>query len=162
MLTAGDTVSVRLVKLAHGDLVYAATVLEDDGNHVVVRSPWAGAEPRDVGFATFGPGDVFTEHYWRDRWYSVKEVRAADGGIKGWYTDIARPVRVEAGSLVSEDLDLDLWVSADRGTILRLDEDEFEASGLAHADPEAAHEARAALDRLEQLAEHGWLAVFAD
>jgi len=51
-----------------------------------------------------------------------------------------------------EDLDLDLWVSADRSAVLRLDEDEFAASGLAGRDPEAAAAAVAALDELERLA----------
>jgi len=84
--------------------------------------------------------------------HSVKEVRAANGGLKGWYCDVARPAVVGDGTLVVEDLDLDLWVSADRRTILRLDEDEFAASGLSERDPAAGAKARAALDELERLA----------
>ncbi len=72
----------------------------------------------------------------------MKEVRAADGTLKGWYCDITRPAAVTAGEVVVEDLDLDLWVSADRSLVLRLDEDEFEASGLADRDPQAAARAR--------------------
>lgn len=56
-----------------------------------------------------------------------------------------------------EDLDLDLWVSLDGAEILRLDEDEFEASGLAGRDPEAARQAVQALDELELLASRGQL-----
>jgi predicted RNA-binding protein associated with RNAse of E/G family len=159
VLVADDRVSVRLVKPNHTDVVYDVEVLSDDGNHIVVRGPWAKPEAFDAGFAIFEPGDVFTEHYWRDRWYSVKEVRAADGRLKGWYTDIARPVRLKGGAIVSEDLDLDLWVSADRQTILRLDEDEFEASGLEARDPAAATQARQALDALVDLARDRWDAV---
>src|SRR5436309_361044 len=118
-------VKVVLVKQRHDDVEYQADVLWDDGTLIVVRGPWTGTRPLDLGFVRFEPGDVFTERYWRDRWYSVKEVRSRDGVLKGWYCDVARPVRVADGVLVSEDLDLDLWVSADRRTILRLDEDEF-------------------------------------
>src|SRR6185437_4720414 len=92
----------------------------------------------DFGFVRFEPGDVFTEHYWRDRWYSVKEVRAGDGTVKGWYCDITRPAALSGGTLVVEDLDLDLWRSADGADVRRLDEDEFAESGLAETDPRAA------------------------
>jgi hypothetical protein len=154
-LTPGSPVAVRLVKHPRPDVRYPAVALHDDGNHAVVRAPWAGAASRDFGFVRFETGDLFTEHYWRDRWYSVKEVRAADGTLKGWYCDVARPAVVDApGSLVVEDLDLDLWLSADHSTVLRLDEDEFLASGLDTRDPAAAGHARRALDELEDLARH--------
>jgi hypothetical protein len=154
VLTPGTAVTVRLVKHPRPDVRYPATVLADDGTHAVVRAPWAGAASRDFGFVTFEHGDLFTEHYWRDRWYSVKEVRAADGALKGWYCDIARPAVIDgsSGSLTVADLDLDLWLSADRATVLRLDEDEFLDSGLDDRDPAAARQARSALDELEELA----------
>ena len=155
-LTPGSQVRVRLVKAIHSDMEYAAVVVSDDGIHLVVRGPWAEAEARDLGFVRFEPGDVFTEHYWRDRWYSIKEVRNQNGVVKGWYCDVARPVRVEDGLLISEDLDLDLWVSADRRTVLRLDEDEFAASGRTMTDPVAATQALDALAELERLARGGF------
>ena len=134
-LAPDSQVRVRLIKMTHPDVEYDAVVIGDDGVHIVVRGPWAEAETRDLGFVRFEPGDVFTEHYWRDRWYSIKEVRDPGGVLKGWYCDVTRPVRVEGGLLVSEDLELDLWVSADGRTVLRLDEDEFAASGLTATDP---------------------------
>jgi hypothetical protein len=151
-LTPGSAVRVSLVKQRHASVEYPAVVVGDDGTHVVVRGAWSLDAARDLGYVRFEPGDVFTEHYWRDRWYSVKEVRGADGALKGWYCDVARPVRVRDGLLVSEDLDLDLWASADGRTILRLDEDDFAASGLADRDPTAAAHARQALDELDRLA----------
>ena len=152
-LEAGASTTVRLVGRVHGDIEYGVTVIGDDGNHLVVRGPWAEPEQRDLGFAVFGPGDEFTEHYWRDRWYSIKEVRAADGVRKGWYCDVARPVRLDVdGAIVSEDLILDLWVSGDGRTILRLDEDELAASTLVASDPDAAERARRTLDELERVA----------
>lgn len=143
---------MRLVKPRDPDVEYPAVVRADDGIHVTVRAEWSEDTPRDLGFVRFEPGDVFEEHYWRDRWYSIKEVRGEPSGLKGWYCDVARPVRVEGDLLLSEDLDLDLWVSADGATILRLDEEDFERSGVAELDPEAAAAARRALDELERLA----------
>ncbi|MGW0878870.1 DUF402 domain-containing protein [Streptomyces sp. NPDC002671] len=145
-------VEVVLVKAGRTKIRYAAQLIGDDGTRVSVRAPWAGEGVRDFGFVRFEPGDVFTEHYWRDRWYSVKEVRAADGSVKGWYCDITRPAVLSGAELVVEDLDLDLWRSADGRDVRRLDEDEFAASGLAESDPEAASAAMAALDELEALA----------
>ncbi|MEU1313099.1 DUF402 domain-containing protein [Streptomyces cinnamoneus] len=156
-LTPGTVTTVSLLKAGHTKIRYAAEVLADDGTHVVVRAPWAGAGVKDFGFVRFEKGDVFTEHYWRDRWYSVKEVRDTDGTLKGWYCDVARPARVTAGGVEAEDLDLDLWLSGDGRTVLRLDEDEFAESGLAEREPETADTAWRALDELEGLARSGGL-----
>ncbi|MFE1264154.1 DUF402 domain-containing protein [Streptomyces albogriseolus] len=146
------TVEVVLVKAGRTKISYPAELLADDGTRVSVRAPWAGEGVRDFGFVRFEPGDVFTEHYWRDRWYSVKEVRASGGALKGHYCDITRPAELSGGRLVVEDLDLDLWVSADGTDVRRLDEDEFAESGLAARDPGAAAAAVAALDELDALA----------
>ncbi|MFI0089121.1 DUF402 domain-containing protein [Streptomyces bobili] len=145
-------VDVVLVKGGRTKIRYPAELLADDGTRIAVRAPWAGEGVRDFGFVRFEPGDVFTEYYWRDRWYSVKEVRAASGALKGWYCDITRPATLTGGELVVEDLDLDLWRSADGGDVRRLDEDEFAESGLAERDPEAAAAAVTALDELEAFA----------
>jgi len=158
-LDTGGQVRVRLAKAIHPDVEYDAMVISDDGSHIVVRAPWAEEAARDLGFVRFEPGDMFTEHYWRDRWYSIKEVRDQGGIVKGWYCDVARPVRVDDGLLVSEDLDLDLWVSADRRTVLRLDEDEFAASGRTMTDPVAATQALDALAELERLARGGFAGI---
>ncbi|MFF1276911.1 DUF402 domain-containing protein [Streptomyces marokkonensis] len=155
-------VEVVLVKAGRMKIRYPAELLADDGTRVSVRAPWAGNGVRDFGFVRFEPGDVFTEHYWRDRWYSVKEVRTAEGTLKGHYCDITRPAELSAGRLVVEDLDLDLWVSADGTDVRRLDEDEFAASGLLTTDPEAAAAAVAALDELDARArEDGFGALLA-
>ncbi|MET8723001.1 DUF402 domain-containing protein [Streptomyces misionensis] len=150
--------TIALVKGGRTKIRYPAGLLGDDGTRIVVRAPWAGSGVRDFGFVRFEPGDVFTEYYWRDRWYAVKEVRAAGGSVKGWYCDITRPAVRTGAELTVEDLDLDLWRSADGGDVRRLDEDEFAASGLAEADPGAARAAVAALDDLERLAREGGFA----
>ncbi|MGW6095421.1 DUF402 domain-containing protein [Streptomyces sp. NPDC055157] len=152
------SVEVALVKAGRTKIRYPADVVRDDGIRVTVTAPWAAPGVRDFGFVRFEPGDVFTEHYWRDRWFAVKEVRTGGGTLKGWYCDITRPAVLRDGELLVEDLDLDLWVSADGSSVLRLDEDEFEESGLAAHDPAAADAARRALDELERLALAGRLA----
>ncbi|MFG2454915.1 DUF402 domain-containing protein [Streptomyces sp. NPDC048512] len=152
---APDPVEIVLVKAGRTKISYPAELLADDGTRVVVRAPWAGDTARDFGFVRFERGDVFTEYYWRDRWYAVKEVRDAAGVRKGWYCDVTRPATVTEGRLVVEDLDLDLWRSADGTQVLRLDEDEFAESGLAATDPAAALAAEKALDDLERLAREG-------
>ncbi|MFD8938505.1 DUF402 domain-containing protein [Streptomyces sp. NPDC059578] len=157
------TVEVVLVKNGRTKIRYPARRLADDGDRVSVRAPWAGAGVRDFGFVRFEPGDVFTEHYWRTRWYAVKEVRTGAGALKGWYCDVTRPAVVSPDEILVTDLDLDLWVGADRSVVLRLDEDEFAASGLAATDPRAAERAMNALDELEHLARadsDGFTALF--
>ncbi|MCL6671304.1 DUF402 domain-containing protein [Streptomyces panaciradicis] len=144
--------TVVLVKAGRTKIRYGAGLLGDDGTRIAVRAPWAGTGTRDFGFVRFEEGDVFTEYYWRDRWYAVKEVRDGAGALKGWYCDITRPAVLTGSELVVEDLDLDLWRSADGRDVRRLDEDEFADSGLRETDPAAAAAALAALEELEALA----------
>ncbi|MFD9453210.1 DUF402 domain-containing protein [Streptomyces sp. NPDC059985] len=150
--------TVTLTKAGRTKIRYPATEVADDGDRISVRAPWAAGAVKDFGFVRFEPGDVFVEHFWRTRWYAVKEVWTGEGVLKGWYCDITRPAVVREGEgegegeIVVEDLDLDLWVSADGASVLRLDEDEFEASGLRTRDPEAAARAVRALDALEERA----------
>ncbi|MFE3073354.1 DUF402 domain-containing protein [Streptomyces sp. NPDC059247] len=151
----GRSVEITLTKAGRTKIRYPAEVLGEHGDRLSVRAPWAAEGIRDFGFVRFEPGDVFVEHYWRDRWFTVKEVWSADGTRKGWYCDITRPAVIGDAGVVVEDLDLDLWVSADGSEVLRLDEDEFAASGLAASDPEAAERAVAALDALASLGREG-------
>ncbi|MFF5636446.1 DUF402 domain-containing protein [Streptomyces sp. NPDC012825] len=152
---SGRSVEVTLTKAGRTKIRYPAEVLVEEPGRLSVRAPWAAEGVRDFGFVRFEPGDVFVEHYWRDRWFTVKEVRSADGALKGWYCDVTRPPVLGGSGVLVEDLDLDLWVSADGSEVLRLDEDEFAASGLAASDPEAADRAVAALDELEALGRAG-------
>ncbi|MFJ8213503.1 DUF402 domain-containing protein [Streptomyces sp. NPDC096033] len=146
------TWTVTLTKDGRTKISYPAAQVSDDGDRISVRAPWAAEGARDFGFVRFEPGDVFVEHFWRTRWYAVKEVRTGEGVLKGWYCDVTRPAVVREGGILVDDLDLDLWVSADGKTVLRLDEDEFAESGLATSDPEAAARAVRALDALEEQA----------
>ncbi|WP_030751405.1 DUF402 domain-containing protein [Streptomyces griseus] len=158
---SGRSVEVALWKAGRLKIRYPAEVVAGAGTRLTVRAPWAAEGVRDFGFVRFEPGDVFVEHYWSDRWYTVKEVWAAEGALKGWYCDVTRPAVIGAAGVTVEDLDLDLWVSADGSEVLRLDEDEFAASGLAAFDPEAAERAVTALDELERLGRRGLVELLA-
>lgn len=149
---SGFPITVRLIKHnGKRSIEYPGRLLHDDGTYIVVEAPWVG-DRVDLGIVVFEEGDIFLEHYWRDRWYTVKEVQGPDGVFKGWYCDATRPAVFADGLVTSVDLDLDLWVSADRQQIVRLDEDEFRASGLTESDPAAARAARSSIDELERLA----------
>ncbi|MGW1230497.1 DUF402 domain-containing protein, partial [Streptomyces sp. NPDC002530] len=87
----GTSLTVALVKAGRTKIRYPADLVSDDGVRVTVRAPWAAPGVRDFGFVRFEPGDVFTEHYWRDAWFAVKEVRSGAGELKGWYCDVTRP-----------------------------------------------------------------------
>ncbi|MFE9635661.1 DUF402 domain-containing protein [Streptomyces sp. NPDC006463] len=147
-----EQLTVVLTKAGRVKIRYPAARVADDGDRISVRAPWAAKGVRDFGFVRFEPGDVFVEHFWRTRWYAVKEVWTGDGVLKGWYCDVTRPAVVRSGEIHVEDLDLDLWVSADGSSVLRLDEDEFAQSGLTTSDPEAAAQAVRALDALDDQA----------
>ena len=78
----GGRLLVTLVKAGRTKIAYPADVIRDDGTRITVRAPWAAPGPRDFGFVRFEPGDVFIEHFWRDRWFAVKEVRTG-GMVRG-------------------------------------------------------------------------------
>ncbi len=146
--------AVRVRLVTHRGLIeYDAQLLRYDGNYSVVEAEWAEATERDMGLVRFEFGDVWREHYWRDRWYSVKRVKSSAGELKGWYCDAARPAQMVNGVLESVDLELDLWVSADRAVITRLDEDELE--WVASRDSLAAQAAVDGIHELERLARRG-------
>ena len=121
----GAVVRVRKLRPDGSEkLAWDGVVLRADRAGVVVRAEFT--RPRvDLGCVTFRRGDVFVEFYvWR-RPYTVAQVWAPDGALKGWYGDVCLPPRRRApGELSYVDLELDLWQGAD-GAIALLDEDEF-------------------------------------
>lgn len=144
--------TVKLLKPEKNDsVIYQAEVIQMTPEYALVRARWD--RPRlDLGYVTFEPGDVFLEHFYASRWYNVFELRSATGALKGWYCNVTRPAIIGAEAIISEDLDLDLFVPAQRTQLLRLDVEEFEARGLAQRDPQTYAAAHAALEELERLA----------
>lgn len=149
------TLTVHLLKPdSDKNITYSGELVSDEGDHILIHARWEKTD-LELGYMTFETGDHFYEHYYTNRWFSIFEIRSATQQLKGWYCNVTRPVRIEGDVLYSEDLALDLFVSPDRQTCLRLDEDEFEALGLAISDPRTYNASLLALAELEQMAIHG-------
>ena len=146
------SITVHLLKPGKGiTLTYQGELLRDEGDHILLLAPWD--RPRlDLGYVVFDTGDSFYEHYYTACWYNIFEVRAVAGALKGWYCNVTRPAEFDGETITSEDLELDLFVTPDRATLLRLDLDEFEARDF---EPATRAAALAALDELEVLARAG-------
>lgn len=146
---------IRLLKPLKGITVrFEGEVVRRDASSVIVRAPWGGGVV-DLGLMRFEPGDVLLERYYAERWYNVFELYAADGRLKGWYCNVTRPAVIGESYVESEDLELDLLVSADRRTMRLDDEDEFAARDLERRDPAAFRAALAAVEELRLLAASG-------
>jgi uncharacterized protein len=93
-------------------------------------------------------GDRFIETYFTERWYNIFEIYT-DGkdAPKGWYCNVATPMKIIDDTIAYRDLALDLLVFPD-GRQLVLDEDEFEALDLSS---ELASKAKLALLELQEL-----------
>jgi predicted RNA-binding protein associated with RNAse of E/G family len=149
------SLTVHLLKPGKDTTVtYQGELLRAAPGEIVILARW-GRPALELGYITFETGDRFYEHYYSERWYNVFEIRSAAGRLKGWYCNVTRPAHIDGCTITSEDLELDLFVSPDRTTIVRLDMDEFEARGFAQSDPATYTAALAALGELERLARAG-------
>ena len=132
------TYTVKLLKPGKGtEITYRGELLLREPNYLLIHARWE-QEALDLGYVTFGTGDHFYEHYYTDKWFNIFEIRSEQGVLKGWYCNITKPAWVERPTIYSEDLELDLFVSADRTHIITLDEKEFEARGFDQTTRDAA------------------------
>jgi predicted RNA-binding protein associated with RNAse of E/G family len=142
-----EPVTIRKLDHAGGQVTaYPGRVLWRNDHAIVLRTGWDRA-PLDMGFVVLERGDRWTEYFYADRWYNIFEICASDGRLKGWYCNITRPARISTAEVAAEDLALDLWVALD-GEMQVLDEDEFAALSLTHAEREAAQKALAELQAM--------------
>jgi protein associated with RNAse G/E len=148
-------VTVRLIKPAKDAIItYDGALLRRDDTCILLQARWT--RPRtDLGYVVFEPGDTLYEYFYTDRWYNIYQLNAVDGTLKGWYCNITRPAIFGDDTIESEDLELDMFVSPDRTTILVLDEEEYAARGLEQSDPDAHRAAWAALVELQEMARRG-------
>ena len=169
-LVPDDVVHVRKLGADGAErLAWRSTVLLAEGARLVVRSEFA--LPRvELGCVTLRRGDVWVEFYWGGRWYTVAQVSAADGALKGWYGDVCMPPRwhppgardaatppAAAGGLSYVDLELDLWRGAD-GALTLLDEREYaQRRAAGQFTPAQVRGAERGWAELRALAERGLL-----
>lgn len=150
-----SAISIELLKPGKGTTItYTGELLRHEPNHLLIHACWERPQ-LDLGYVVFEPGDHFYEHFYSERWYTIFELHSEAGALKGWYCNVSRPAQFDDNLIVSEDLELDLFVAPDRMLLLRLDLDEFAARGFDSSDPAAHAAALAALDELEQMAQAG-------
>ena len=130
--------TVKLLKPGKGtEITYQGFELLREPNHLLIHARW-DRNALDLGYMTFQTGDHFFEHYYTDKWFNIFEIRSGRGQLKGWYCNVTKPASIENDTVLSEDLELDLFVSADRQDIVTLDEEEFEERELSQEVREAA------------------------
>ena len=148
-------IEVRLIKPAKGQTIrYPATVIERDERSVTVCAEWR-LGPVDLGLFSIEPGDTLIETFYTDRWYNIFRVQRPDGAIRGWYCNLARPARIGETAIETEDLEIDLIVSADRLQIELVDLAEYEALGIAQTDPVTDAALHTAIAELRDLIARG-------
>ncbi|WP_119068813.1 DUF402 domain-containing protein [Aggregatilinea lenta] len=111
---------------------YEGRILER-GKTWLVLEAFFDRDDRDTDYHTFRRGDRFVERFYGDRWYSIFEMHDVDDDhLTGWYCNFSRPARIEDGTVVADDLALDLYI-APSGASTILDQDEFDALALDEA-----------------------------
>lgn len=147
---------IRLYKPLKQKIVcYQGTLIASSATERLIYTPW-DHKTVDTGYVVFARDDHLYEYFYSDRWYTVFRLHGkSDKCLKGWYCNVARPAVFTESMIESEDLELDLFVSPDRQTILLLDEEEYGERGLANNDPVAHHAAQDAVVELRRLIAHG-------
>jgi protein associated with RNAse G/E len=148
-------IQVHLLKPGKGTkITYQGELLRASADEILILARWE-RPTIDLGYVTFETGDHFYEYYYTNRWFNLFRIHGTGGRLKGWYCNVTRPADFDGDTICSEDLELDLFVTPDRTSCLRLDLEEFEARGFAQSEPDTYMAALAALDELERLARAG-------
>ncbi len=144
------TYTIHLHKPDGRTISYPADLIERTATRIVLRAVWM-LPLVDLGMLQFAPGDLLYETFYTDRWYNVFAVYTPAHTLKGWYCNLARPARLRADAVESDDLLLDLVVLPDGSAPHLLDEAEYAAWDLPRHDPAAAAAVNAALHDLYAL-----------
>ena len=116
---------VKLNPRGETKIQYQGKVIERLSHGVKIKAYWSHPI-KNLGYASFEPGDLFIEYYYTNRWYNIFDIANAKGVRKGWYCNIAEPALLFDDRIEQVDLLLDVWVSPIGETRI-LDEDEFAA-----------------------------------
>ena len=155
---AGTALTVRKFKpgTVSATFSYEATVVEVVDQRIVVTAAF-GLDRWEKDGVEIVRGDVFTEHYYSDRWFNILHIASPDGRPRGWYCNVAMPAEWNDEGISFVDLYLDLFVHPD-GRYTIFDEDEFR-EGQRELSEDVVARAYGALRELIQLAESGSLPV---
>jgi protein associated with RNAse G/E len=150
----GQPIMVRKMNYA-GRVVYSwsGLLVQTAAEELVVHAifPQVRSKPPVIDGVPFLRGDIFTEYYYRDRWYNVFHIADPSGRHKGWYCNVSQPAQVDADGIAFVDMELDLFVHPD-GRFVVLDEDEFTEAEPGYRVEDVAA-ARGGLEALIRLAE---------
>lgn len=125
---------------------YAGKVLKRSADEIQIEAPFSLDHAMLIDIP-INRGDRFLETYFSQHWYNIYEIRdLGDDSLKGWYCNVCYPVEISESLIAFSDLALDLVVYPD-GRQMVLDEDEFQALGLARG---VQAQARAGLAELQQ------------
>ncbi|MEM9775799.1 MAG: DUF402 domain-containing protein [Chloroflexota bacterium] len=130
-------------------------ILGQSDHHITIEA-FFNRDDYNAGFTVFKRNDRFVETFYNDRWYNVFAIYDRDDGVlKGWYCNVTRPAVWDENRLASDDIALDVWVSADQTKEpLVLDQEEFVELGLPSAE---SAEALNAVDQILEEAKAGTL-----
>lgn len=161
----GQGIEVRKQEYGTGKslLAWRGTVLRATEDEIVLRArfnPRSGREPVVDG-VQLCIGDIFTEHFFLNRWYNVFHLASGDGRFKGWYCNVTQPAIASFEAVSYVDLALDLFVHPD-GHFSVLDEDEFRAARQTLYSAADAALAQVALAQLIDLASRSRLPALID
>lgn len=130
---------------------YRADAIDAPAGWVAARAIWTFGVV-DIGYFTFEPGDVLYEFFSIDRPYNLFATCRPDGRLVGWYCNVTHPTHVAGGVVTWHDLWVDVLVLID-GSIVVVDLDELEESGVEASDPALHRMILNARDELIELAE---------
>jgi predicted RNA-binding protein associated with RNAse of E/G family len=137
-----------------GEAVYSwqGEVASSENGHLVLRAVWKGpGTVRVSDEVVFEAGDVFYEHYYRDKPYGLWQVLTPDEGrLKGWYCNVSTSAEFAEHSITFRDLLLDVLLLPD-GTARVLDREDLDRALAEGLDPALAALADAAVQEVLDL-----------
>ena len=104
-----------IIREINGPLIIAAGTFSNTIEH-----PFLG---------TMEAGTLSLEYFWTDRLYNIFELSEPNGRFRGFYCNLALPVKFDGATLSYVDLDIDIAVAPD-SSIRVLDEDEFNENSI--------------------------------
>ena len=138
-IKVGDSVEVMAYKSDGACYRSVWTTVEALDHEVIVLTAPAGHMVYDIN------GDWWSRHairvyYWIEKWYSLLEVYAPDGGLYEIYVNLNSPVEIGASRLRFTDYELDVSRIPPESAVI-VDQDEFQAAAVQYGYSEAFQQA---------------------